>query len=738
MNRKKQAANEQYLSHLSDPLGGGDDKYEISKYLEAQGGATVLEIGPGAGKALLRMMAVSDGWHRTDNIFTLDLDVKILNALNRDPIISKHPDFRCIQGNALALPFSDSSFDIVNLSAVAHECTSYGGDTAKVVTLVEEVSRVLKLNGVLIFRDLEGVDLDRVVECTLAGAPIMAFLALFLKRFLSRPGDRLPHPYRLEDVTIDVDERRLSLAEYLAYSQLLTPDSTVRLKAQCGLVREIQRHFITFVDAYAPEFVFETDQAFDPDSIIVRFEKNASADAFRAFCAKHKIPFHRHTPYAFEIDRAKFSPFKAHLTHKFLDLFTPKTLRSPASHLDTVRTVLAQQNIHYEEKDGAFILSLGDLLLAETRLGGVNVTYEIDPQVLDWSRREGQESYFFASRSETLLTFVQNSLRLEPVHETDWSGYTCLAPFESKFVPRPKYIEILKTLFRPAGETPDCCELEGKRIIHFKKEPLEKAFPQIVRLIYQNRKAADSAPVRAVLETFQAHIRDYVSRSISFNADMQQEMAGDAFIRDLLVIEDDVNAISASPDLKKIEGKNVILVGQLATKKEAFKLYFEGLGYTVVSLTDCLLAEIHKPRATRKDLFLAGIKLREEHGNDVLARRVVEKIKKEKITRFVILGCRHPYEINYIRTGLNDNIAVVGLFPKQEELIRRLHARFPNTEEASFLKWIAWNNGQEADKNTNIRTCLQVCDVLFPDPGNGADNQPQQVPQPDEDSSPSI
>jgi hypothetical protein len=141
-------------------------------------------------------------------------------------------------------------------------------------------------------------------------------------------------------------------------------------------------------------------------------------------------------------------------------------------------------------------------------------------------------------------------------------------------------------------------------------------------------------------------------------------------------------------------------------------LYFERRGYKIINLTDILAKEVHCPRPTRKDLFIAGTKIRLEHGRDVLARRAVETIRAEKAERFMVMGCRLPVEITRIKEAFPE-VVVVGLCPDSDKVMAQLQRRYPGVETAHFRKWIAWNDGQAEDGYTNVQMCLQLCDVLF-------------------------
>ena len=709
------AKNNQYLSRISDPLGGGGDKHDIGRYLQSQGSLLILEIGPGGGKTLEYAMTISDGWHRSDKYVILDFNLAILNTINSNANISNYSESYCIQANALKLPFVDSIFDIINLSAVAHECSSYQGGVSALSELVEECSRVLKNNGLLIFRDLEGANLLEVVDYELLNLPIKVFFELFFRRFLDQTStvSKKPDFYDLDKILIYIDEKRFTATDYFARNLYLDIDCSLRLSAQIGLIRDLQRHFITFLNAYLPEYFYNLLPCLDTDEIIIEFEKKSASSGFALFAKKNNIDVFAIAEDLFQINRNDFSIFQRHLRKQFIKLLEPHSFRVPKEKLKAIRDLLSKENISCKEEGVFFQLPLGTLLYLDNKLGDLNARLDVDGKILDWSRSEGEEYYFYGDPMELTAKFIEESIRIEKYHDGVLSGYTCLAPLESRFVPRNKYINVLKDHFKQVAGNIDCCNMEGKRIIHFKKMAIEKSFLQITEFVYKLKNYADNVIIKESIGKIQSHIRDYISRSISFNEELKKELTLDPFIEDIIFMEDDIHAISTSKEIERIIGKDILLIGRIATKKEPFIFYFRNKGYAIVSLTDILIEEeVRNSKPTRKDIYFAGKLIRKKHGDDILAKMAVEKITKERYQRFLILGCRDSIEIKYIKKCFPD-IILIGLFPDVEQIIDKLRKRYPSVSEDSLRKWIDWNDGMEKDENTNIKTCLQMCDVFF-------------------------
>lgn len=88
-----------------------------------------------------------------------------------------------------------------------------------------------------------------------------------------------------------------------------------------------------------------------------------------------------------------------------------------------------------------------------------------------------------------------------------------------------------------------------------------------------------------------------------------------------------------------ITGKNAAGKGEVADRlKEKGFVYF--------SLSDIVREESTKMglEHTRYDLINVGNKLREEHGPQVLAERIMQKIRESKDKNFVVDSIRNPFE----------------------------------------------------------------------------------------------
>jgi SAM-dependent methyltransferase len=697
-----------YLSSINDPLDGSEDKYDLRRYLESEKSYDVLEIGPGSGSAIENAIVLSQGWYKHDNYFALDIDKDVLRNLYTNTIISQWAGFYPIQASAVHLPFKDNAFDIVNLSAVAHEVSSYSGGLAGLQALATECARVLRVNGSLILRELEGVELQEPTECTLVGPAAIGFFSVFFKRFLDRKYTSINKPLFYEADAINVVIDCEGIHNGFSY-QHMALGARISIAAPLGFIRETQRHFITFVDAFAPEYFYEIKSTLDGGDFLLAFKKKSSVKGFLDFLSTTDYRAYQ-IGSSFQVSGACVERFREYVENKFLALLD----NCAVDKGEAIRNALVREGIEFGETDDSYLIPVGAAVLFQEILSqSGNAVRGIAQSVISWAKREGDEHYLFGSVTDMVINFVENSIQMDHHEPSTFSGLTCLVPIKSKYIPREKYAEVLQNSFVLKSGNDNFQLVEGKRIVHFRKVRLEDSVALIGKFFYENESLLTSLKMKLILQKIERHIRDFIFRSLSFNQQIKTRMEHeDPFVNDILLIDDEIENIGKSPDIQRMHGKHIILIGRIGTKKESFHIYFKRQGYEIISLSCLLAAFVNKNIPSRKDLFVAGKLLKRENGLDYLARLALEQIKACQGKKCLILGCRLPEEVKYITDNLDD-VVVVGLFPDKEQLIRRLEIRYPDTNRDAFSRWINWNDGEEYDHYTNHKICMQMCDFLF-------------------------
>ncbi len=164
-----------------------------------------------------------------------------------------------------------------------------------------------------------------------------------------------------------------------------------------------------------------------------------------------------------------------------------------------------------------------------------------------------------------------------------------------------------------------------------------------------------------------------------------------------------------SPRLIGLTGTNGAGKGEVA-------LYLKRKGYEIFSLSDLIREELRKRRMTmtRDDLIKMGNQLREKFGADILARRIMKKIKGKA----VIDSIRNPEEVKYLKKKKGFILLAIDAPPR----IRYERVKKRGREESvksfkEFLKKEAeemkdFKNGQQ------LHSCIKLADIKIINDGS--------------------
>jgi hypothetical protein len=249
-----------------------------------------------------------------------------------------------------------------------------------------------------------------------------------------------------------------------------------------GLIKEIQRHFLTFLNVFSPES-FHCVQNNDDEYVFLKFNKNNALNGFLSCCRRLNIDIDHLNldDDLFRIARRNFLLVKMHIQEKFLKLTKPYHVTAPRNCVRDLQSILNESKCLFRENNGIFTLSLSDILLLDNLLADMGCESDIEQQTLDWSRREGNEHYYFGDCRDFIELFMEKSLSLEDRDAVKLSDcYDCLVPIETSFIARQEYIDVLKKFFKELGEKRGYTELEGKRIVHFQRIAITEAIPKII------------------------------------------------------------------------------------------------------------------------------------------------------------------------------------------------------------------------------------------------------------------
>lgn len=168
-----------------------------------------------------------------------------------------------------------------------------------------------------------------------------------------------------------------------------------------------------------------------------------------------------------------------------------------------------------------------------------------------------------------------------------------------------------------------------------------------------------------------------------------------------------------------MERKNIRLIGLTGTNgagKGKAASYFVKKGFHYFSLSDLIREELRKKgkEITRDNLIKMGNYLREKYGPDILARRVMKKIKENS----VIDSIRNPKEIEHLRK--QKSFILLAIDAPVELRYERTKKR-GRDESASTLQEFIQKEREEMttdEKGQQLRTCLKMADVTIINDGS--------------------
>lgn len=210
----------------------------------------VIEIGPGGGAAL---DAICDVYECDGDTHVLPVSPRVtfveLDGVASESLsaarerFSKYGEtvFRLGDASKLSTVVPEGA-DVVAASAVLHEVFSYGGGYKGLDRTMSSIAETLNPGGYFAYRDVYSVDdesqHDRKRHIYNRESWV-AFAKLFLPHYL----DNARHPYHHEDdkVIFEQDSRRV-------FDNDIDPRKYLSINAPVGVLRELQRHYITLRD----------------------------------------------------------------------------------------------------------------------------------------------------------------------------------------------------------------------------------------------------------------------------------------------------------------------------------------------------------------------------------------------------------------------------------------------------------------------------------------------------------
>ena len=182
---------------------------------------------------------------------------------------------------------------------MAHELFSYGGGYSGIHKLAKECGRIIRKDGILTYRDPDGIELHSMEEVTFTTPFSRRFLAYFLPKFLDRKYTNLKDKVELgykDSLMIEMNGSQISIEDLMTLSPETLERCKINLKAKAGLITEIQRHMILFaksissIDCSDQENKDKSEDAFK-DKITFGVDNNAAVKAIEQFLRDNGIVF---------------------------------------------------------------------------------------------------------------------------------------------------------------------------------------------------------------------------------------------------------------------------------------------------------------------------------------------------------------------------------------------------------------------------------------------------------------
>jgi dephospho-CoA kinase len=157
------------------------------------------------------------------------------------------------------------------------------------------------------------------------------------------------------------------------------------------------------------------------------------------------------------------------------------------------------------------------------------------------------------------------------------------------------------------------------------------------------------------------------------------------------------------------------LTGTNGSGKGEAATFFKTHGYSYSSLSDIIRDELiqEQQEITRDALIQKGNQMREKHGADILARRVMNQVTRKA----VIDSIRNPSEVEYLRK--QEGFILLAIDASVEIRYKRVKQRGRNESVSTLQEFIAKEEEEmtQRDKGQQLEACMRLADYLVTNEG---------------------
>jgi len=491
-----------------------EEKTLLLEYILKSPNGVYMDIGTG-GDSVLRLL---NGLPKESGTTLIAADVRkrvLADLLNNHPEIKTYLnakdgvklELQQIDASNMRL-LKDDQLSGIGASSLLHEVYSYTPEKSALEQFFIEASRVLKKEGVLIYRDPKWVD-NPDLECVMVikEDAMKYFSSIFLSRFLDRKYSRVRDykgdcikPKVFDDSKIELhihlknrkDPQTFVFSDFLKLpNRVIDYSRDFSITAPHGLISEIERHYVLYLKDVLITSLIQRPLVKGEDLLLSDVHPKARP-TFEAFLDSNDVevvdgvvPSLSFPTLLKERNRLK----SAVEDGLFLEIVKPHEIDSYIEFLyangisHNVLYKIDADTLWIDAKTFALLFQDGDddfLMYAKPNKWAPIKTYQ-------WLRREGEEHYYYLSM-DNLITHA-GQLTEYYLRSTNKNGYM-LAPNNVKNVseaPRDLYCDILADsidVFDVYGHKQE--SVCSKLIIHFSLQKKANAFKVYKELIEKN------------------------------------------------------------------------------------------------------------------------------------------------------------------------------------------------------------------------------------------------------------
>lgn len=162
------------------------------------------------------------------------------------------------------------------------------------------------------------------------------------------------------------------------------------------------------------------------------------------------------------------------------------------------------------------------------------------------------------------------------------------------------------------------------------------------------------------------------------------------------------------------------IVGTQGAGKDTAARFFESHGFVHFSLSDIVRDETEKLglEHNRDNWRNTADALRAEHGNDVIAKKMVQKLAEVDDENIVITSFRHPGEVDILRNAYSD-LELIGIDAPIEMRYERITGRGKKADKVTFEEFKTQEEKENVTEGVGmrLREVMERVDILIQNDG---------------------